>query len=415
MAQEFHSGSQSAHAETRLSWLPFVRVSSTPRPVASLGEDALTMFLGGFSLFALFMDGWRHNNMIGIDEFWSWAHILMYSGILALAVWITVVLVRHQESLRHLDWTAVPAGYRLAFLALPLAMVAGPADFRWHAAFGFENQIDSTYSPPHQGLFLAGALLAAIPAASAWQRRGSAPSFGSFLPAALSISSVASMLMFVIHQLVPFYSAGAMSEAFQQDIAGRLDAFAHGPGAVHTEGLSTAIHLFGDEAWPYYFYATHHTMAGILLFSAILLGAVLVMRRRWRPPFGSVTVICAWLAFLFPLLSQLREWPLALSLVGAGVLGDMFMGGLLGAPGPVRLGRVRIFAMLLPMLLWSLYLVCVELFKGGLGWGPTLYVGVLTTTAGFGYALSLLVFPPSAGAPAEEAPELMESVVAAPV
>jgi hypothetical protein len=357
------------------------------------------MLLGAFGLFALFMDGWRHNNMTGIDTFWSVAHILMYSGILALGTWIAIVLARHQESLKHLDWAAVPAGYGLAFLALPLAMIAGPADFNWHAAFGFENQIDSTYSPPHQGLFLAGALLAAIPAASAWQRRSTVPSMREFFPAAIAIASTITMVLFVIHQVVPFYSAGAMTEAFQQDIAGRVDAFAGGDGALHKEGLSPALQHFGDDAFPYYFYSTQTTMAGILMFSMILLGGVLMMRRRWRPPFGSLTVMFTWIALLFPLLSEYREWQLGLSLILSGIVGDILLTGLVGGTenAGVRIGRIRLFAALMPVVLWSLYFVGVELFKGGLGWNATLWTGALTTTAAFCYTVSLIVFAPLVG------------------
>ena len=118
-----------------------------------------------------------------MDTFWSPPHILMYLGLTSLGVWIAIVLLRHQKDPTVLDMSLIPRGYGLAVVALPLAAIAGPADFIWHSAYGFENQIDSTYSPPHQGLFIAGALLAAIPAASAWKRRGTAPSLREFLPA----------------------------------------------------------------------------------------------------------------------------------------------------------------------------------------------------------------------------------------
>jgi hypothetical protein len=273
-------------------------------------------------------------------------------------------------------------------------MIAGPADFQWHAAFGFENQVDSTYSPPHQGLFLAGTLLAAIPVASAWQRNWTAPKLGEFLPTAFSISSTIIMLLFVVHQYVPFYSAHAMTRDFQQDLVGRVDAYAGGHGAVHTEGLSSAVTHFGDVAWPFYFYSTHLTMAGILLFSVIVFGGVMLMRRRWLPPAGAVTLMFLWIAALFPLLSQYREWKLALSLAAAGVIGDVLLHGLTGGSGPLRVGRIRLFAVIMPIVLWSLYFICVQQFKGGLGWSPTLWTGVLTTSAGFCYALSLIVFEP---------------------
>jgi hypothetical protein len=403
VAQATDSAPRAGVTERRIGWLPFVRVSGRPRPHASITEDAITILLAAFTFFALFLDGWRHNNMIGIDTFWAMPHILMYTGLGLLGAWITVVLLRHQQGWP-LDWSMVPWGYALALVALPLAAVAGPADFNWHAAFGVENQIDSTYSPPHQGLFLAGALLAAIPAASAWMRRGTSPTLRQLWPAALAMSCAVGMVSFVIHQTIPYYGAGSMTAAFQEDLVGRVDAFsAEGP---HQEGLSQAVQHFGDDAFPYYFYATHHTVTGILLFSAILFGGVLLMRRRWRLPMGTLTLMFTWLAFNFPLFSQYREWKLSASLALAGLLGDLLLGALTGGPDPVRVGRIRLFALLMPTLLWGMFLLTIALFEGGLGWGATMWGGVLSTTAGYGYVLSLLIFPPYLGSLAEEVPHV---------
>jgi hypothetical protein len=389
-------------------------VSGRPRPHATVTEDAVTIAIAAFTLFALFLDGLRHNNLTGIDSFWSMAHILMYLGLTGIGVWIAVVLLRYQKGLDDLDWSAVPRGYGLAFVALPLAAIAGPADFLWHSAYGFENQIDSAYSPPHQGLFIAGALLAAIPAASAWQRRGTAPSLREYLPTVFAMSSVVGVMLFVIHQLVPFYAGVSTTSDFQRDLEGRADAFAPGADAVHSEGLSEALTHYGDQAFPYYFYSTHHTVGGILLFTAVLFGGVLLMRRRWRLPFGSLTIMFTWLALLFPLLSEYREWELAPSLILAGLVGDLLLARLAGRPGPVRVGHVRLFAGLMPVVLWSLFFLCVALLEGGLGWGATLWVGILCSSAGVGYALSLLVFPPYMGAaPVEQVPEAPATVVEA--
>jgi hypothetical protein len=371
---------------TLVSWLPSLRVSGSARPHTTLGEDAVTAFLGAFTLVALFWDGLRHNNLTGVDEFWSPPHIAMYLGLTGLGVWIALVLLRYQKGLDKLDWSAVPRGYRLAFAALPLAAIAGPADFIWHEAYGFENQIDSTFSPPHQGLFYSGAMLAAIPAASAWQRGWTAPSLREFLPVVFSVTSVVAAMLFVVHQIMPFYGGGVVAtQDFQDDIAGRVEAFSPGAGADHAEGLSRALTHYGDEAFPYYFFTVHTAVAGILLFTIALMGAILMMRRRWQIPAGSLTVMCTFLALLWPMLSEYREAELIPALVLAGVVGDLLL---------ARMKRVRLFALLMPPALWALFFLCVGLFQGGLGWEPTLWVGLLATTAGLGYAMSLLVFPP---------------------
>jgi hypothetical protein len=414
VGQAIKTSGETGKTWTIASWLPTLRMSGQARPHSRVGEDGVMIALAGFTLFALFMDGWRHNNLTGIDNFWSFAHILMYSGLTATGVWIAIVLLRYQKGFDVLDWSDVPRGYGLAFLALPLAAIAGPADFMWHSAYGFENQIDSAYSPPHQGLFIAGALLAAIPAAAAWQRRSTKVSLREFLPVAFSVSSVAGVMLFVVHQLVPFYAGVSTTKAFQNDIARFNDAFAPGSKAQHAEGLAKALTHYGDNAFPYYFYSTHHTVGGILLFTTVLIGAVLLMRRRWRLPFGTVTIMFTWLALLWPLLSEYREWKLASALILAGLATDLLFARLDARDGPTPVGRIRIAAAAMPPILWSLFFICVALFEGGLGWHATLWVGVLVTSAGLGYALSLAVFPPYLGPAAEEVPDEMPARVAEP-
>lgn len=368
-------------------WLPTLRVSGNPRPHTTRAEDAITAFLAAYTLVALFWDGLRHNGLTGEDEFFSPPHIAMYLGLGALGVWLALVLLRYQKGLDILDWSAVPRGYALAFAALPLAAIAGPADFIWHEAYGFENQIDSTYSPPHQGLFYAGAMLAAIPAASAWQRRGAAPSLREFFPTVISVTSVVSAMLFVVHQLIPFYGGGIVAtQAFQDDIAGRADAFSPGADAVHTEGLSLALTNYGDDAFPFYFFSTHMTTAGIFLYTIALMGGILLLRRRWTLPFGSLTVMGTFMALLWPMLTEYRMAELIPVLTLGGLAGDLLMRHLAG--------RIRLVALLMPPIIWALFFLCVELFADGMGFAPTLWVGLLGTTAGIGYAMSLLVFPP---------------------
>jgi hypothetical protein len=374
---------------TLASWLPSLRVSGKARPQTTLKEDAITSVLASYTLVTLFWDGLRHNNLTGVDNFFSPPHIGLYLGLTGLGVWIAIVLLRYQKGLDVLDWSAVPRGYRLAFAALPLAAIAGPLDFIWHEAYGFENQIDSTFSPPHQGLFYAGAMLAAIPAASAWQRRMRAPSLSQYLPVVFSVTSVIAALLFVVHQMLPFYGGAGVvaTEAFQDDIAGRADAFSPGADAVHTEGLSHALTHYGDDAFPFYFFSVHTAVAGILLFTIVFMGAILLMRRRWEVPAGSLTIMATFLAVLWPMLSEYREAELIPALVLTGVAGDLLL---------ARFGatRIRLFALLLPLIMWALFFLCVEFLQDGLGWEPTLWVGLLGTTAGVGYAMSLLVFPP---------------------
>lgn len=375
---------------TPVSWLPGFTRSGRTRPHTTLREDGIMISLGAFTLLALFWDGILHNNTVGRDSFWSGAHIALYLGLTALGVWIAIVLLRHQTNHQVLDFSLIPRGYGLAVVALPLAALAGPADFTWHSVYGFENQVDSAYSPPHQGLFIAGALLAAIPAASGWKRAGKAPSLREFLPVTLSVTAVAAVMLFVIHQLVPFYAGVSVTSAFQNDLVGRPDAYAE--TGKHVEGLSLALSHYGDAAWPYYFYSTHHTVAGILLFTAVLVGAVLLMRRRWTLPVGTLTIMCTSLGLLFAMLSEYRQAELIPALVLTGIAGDVLLVRLVG--NRPETWRMRLFAAILPFVLWSLFFLSVAVLGDGLGWGATLWVGVLCSSAMLGFMMSLLTIAP---------------------
>src|SRR3954454_8026423 len=101
-----------------------VLVPADQRPVTQRWEDAVTMALSVFTLFALFWDGWLHNNSITLDSFWSSAHIAMYIGLTSLGGWVGVVYVKRQPKGRLvLNMSAVPYGYGLALIALPLAAI----------------------------------------------------------------------------------------------------------------------------------------------------------------------------------------------------------------------------------------------------------------------------------------------------
>ena len=95
---------------TLASWLPSIRVSGNARPHTTLAEDGITAFLASYTLVALFWDGLRHNNLTGVDNFFSPPHIAMYLGLIGLGVWIAIVLLRYQKGLDQLDWSAVPLG-----------------------------------------------------------------------------------------------------------------------------------------------------------------------------------------------------------------------------------------------------------------------------------------------------------------
>lgn len=374
------------------------------RPHTEPWEDRVTVVLSTLTLFAVFYDGLIHNNTGKLDTFFQPAHICMYAGLMVLGGWMGYVLLRAQPKGRfELSMRAVPHGYGLALVALPLAALGGPGDFAWHAAYGFENQVDAPFSPTHQMLFLSGALLGAIGLASMWARIGRRPNLGQLWPAVLSATAVVAMANFTLMNLLPYFWAMVPTTAFQEDITRFDDAYAPGAGVVHSEGLAKAATHYGDDAFPYYLFANMQLIGGIMLFSVILVGAVLFLRRRWELPFGSITLMCSLLAVLFPFFTEFRQLHLIAALIVTGLLIDLMVQWLTGN-APATPVRARILGALIPLAIWIPYELSIAI-ADGLGWEPTVYLGMLSTTAGVGFGVALLMFPPAvpaAMAPASE-------------
>jgi hypothetical protein len=373
-----------------------------PRPHTEPWEDRVTVVLATLTLFAVFYDGLLHNNTGELDKFWSPAHISMYIGLTVLGGWIGYVFLRHQPKGRlEISMKAVPHGYGLALVALPLAALGGPGDFAWHAAYGFENQVDAPFSPTHQMLFLSGALLGGIPLASMWARIGRKPSLQQLWPAVLSMTAVVAMVNFTFMNLLPFFWAMVPTSAFQEDLLRHNDAYAPGSGIVHPEGLAEAAAHYGDEPFPYYLFANMQVIGGIMIFTVVLVASVLYLRRRWELPFGSVTLMCSVLSVLFPFFTEFRQLHLIPALIITGLLIDLLVQWLTGS-APATPVRARLLGCLIPLAIWIPYELSIAI-ADGLGWEPTVYLGMLSTTAGVGFGTALLLFPPAV--PSELVPE----------
>ena len=57
MSQALKTTGDAGKTYTPVRWLPPLRISGQPRPHTALREDAVTVFLGAFTLVALFWTG----------------------------------------------------------------------------------------------------------------------------------------------------------------------------------------------------------------------------------------------------------------------------------------------------------------------------------------------------------------------
>ena len=129
--------------------------------------------------------------------------------------------------------------------------------------------------------------------------------------------------------------------------------------------------------------------ASIIIQAALLMGILLLGLRANTLPVGSVTLIVTLNAALVSVLGdQYRLIPAAMV---AGLLGDLVLWRL--RPSLERPASVRLFALSVPVIFYSLYMLTLQL-TGGIGWSIHLWLGTIVIGGIVGVLLSYLVLPP---------------------
>ncbi|GIW11299.1 MAG: hypothetical protein KatS3mg061_2356 [Dehalococcoidia bacterium] len=333
--------------------------AAPPLPRAATPAENLGLaLLGLWTVVGLFLDGWAHENLAGLETFFTPWHGVLYSGLVAMAGWTAAIVQRRWQA----GWRgglAIPPGYQLGVAGLALFGVGGLADFAWHTAFGIERGIDALLSPPHLTMGLGALLTLTSPWRAAWSDGGGGarPGWRVFLPVLLSTALATAVVAFFFMYLSVF------------------------TGSDPSARRATASLLSSKQVG----------IAAVLLTNVVLFAPLLLLLRRWVLPFGSATLLFTLTAGLMGALAEYRFWPavLALALGGMGVDGI----GWLLRPTPAHARRVRLFALLAPLLVWALFFALIALTRG-LSWSLELVGGSLAWTSLSGLALSLLLFPP---------------------
>lgn len=367
-------------------------ISGRERPIATWAEDTVSVAISVLGVAGMYWDSWRHNiKVIEDDNFWSPPHIALYTSLLVLMLWIGLIVIRRQQS-RGIDLSAIPRGYGIGIVGLAMAGAGGVGDFIWHARFGFEDQVNAWWSPPHQVLFYGGVLLAAAPLISSWHRSGGALRVRAAVPVVLSLAVVTATATYALTHLSPLWNNVAPSDAFQDDIARLNDAYPPGELPDGHVGIDTAVRAFGDDAFPYYFYSLNQSVGALLLFAITLAAPVLLLLRRWRPPFGAVTVMFALYGLVTAIPTEFRDIEFVVGLVAGGLLVDIVIAWL-RPEFSERPWQFRAVGAAVPLLSVSTYLITFELSKG-LAWTISIWLGILITCTMIGLGLACLMAPP---------------------
>ena len=345
-----------------------VRPGASDYPAASLRFDWLIVALTTWFVAGIFVDGWAHNNIEGLFEtFLTPYHALMYSGVLALGA--ALVFTQFRNIQRGYVWArALPKGYLLALIGFLIFGVAGGGDFAWHEMFGFEENTEALLSPAHLVLGLGGVLMATGPLRAAWSRRESTPGWRNLAPGLLSLTLALSIFTF-------------------------LTMFANAIVNVNTyAGQRPEGHAF---AWDV------TLAASVLVQIGLTMAFVLLAIRRWRLPFGAITLISGLNALAMILLRStwtLEFWPVLIAVVAAGLIGDALLAYL--KPSITRVGALRTFAFALPFIYVALFFGAL-LLTGGIWWRIHMWLGASFMAGVLGIGYSFLLAPPAIPAEAE--------------
>lgn len=126
-------------------------------------------------------------------------------------------------------------------------------------------------------------------------------------------------------------------------------------------------------------------VASILVQSALLMGCLLLATLLWKLPFGALT----WIIFLSSLLmsTQHDHYELLPAAFLAGLLADLLLFWL--KPSTSRRVPLALFAFVVPVILYGLYFLTVQLTVG-VGWTLPLWLGSTFMAGIIGLLLSYL-------------------------
>jgi hypothetical protein len=301
------------------------------------------------------VDAWAHGHVAStLETFFTPWHALLYASFAATTAFL--VLCAAWTGARPREWVrALPDGYGLSLVGCALFGIGGVLDLGWHLTFGIERGFQALISPTHLVLIASGGLIGSGPLRAAWRRPGRAIGWPAIASATLTLT----MLTFFGQFDHPFTSQWAALGA-------------------------TLV-----PAQP----AEELGILGVILQSALLMGVVLLLVRRFDLPLGSLTFLMGVNAVFVTMINGLD--PVILVGVLGGVAADVAYRAL--RPSAARLPQLRIFAFVVPLVMYALY------FRGlivadGVWWPVHLWAGAPVVAGLTGLLVSYCAVPPPAPA-----------------
>jgi hypothetical protein len=257
----------------------------------------------------------------------------------------------------------------------------GAADTAWHSLFGVEVSLAALFSPSHLLMLIGALLMMTGPFRAAWaDGRQSAPRFREFLPTIGSLILAVSLVAFFFQYASPF----------------RLDNY-----GTWVQSYTSLVTRFPGAAAKYQQSLEVVGLLSLLATNVIYIGAMLLVLRRWRPPFGTATLLFCSVTALVAGIDSFHRAALVLATVPAGLLGDLLIRR--HNRSQHRSATVYAVAAGTSLTLWSSFFVVYELVYR-VGWTPELWAGSIVMAALSAMALTLLAFPPALPAGVSDLP-----------
>jgi hypothetical protein len=321
------------------------------------GEDLITVILASWLTFGGFVDGFAHRNLDTPETFFTPWHAVLYSGFLAVAFWLAWLVIRDRP--RALSLTgAIPFGYGTSVAGVVVFMAGALGDMLWHTVFGIEVSIDALLSPTHLLLLIGALLILSGPLRAAWFDHDPPPGLRPLLPPVLATTMATAQLGF-----------------FFQYMDGTSVRFMGTP------------YVLGSELG---YFSVVAGVGSVLITTMILMGALLLLMRRWVLPFGAGLVLFGGFGLLMELLEGLNYPQELIAPVLAGLAVDLLARALRpGSDGPAP---VRILAFAVPVVMWIAHFGLFSM-SAEINWPVPVWTGLIFFSGLAGVGLSLLVFP----------------------
>lgn len=318
----------------------------------SIVKHAVTMVMGMWLIVGLFIDGFAHNHG-AVETFFTPWHAILYSGYLACAIWISIITYQNKARTRQSTWAAaVPTGYGLGAAGVIIFFIGGLGDMLWHTIFGIEKNIEALLSPTHLILLTGALMILTSPyRAMSCTEKEASPSFRRLLPALTSVALTFAVMAFFL----------MYAWSFRQNLwmAREQDAVAK-------------------------------AVVDFLVTTMVLVLPVMLVLRRWKLPFGTVTYFFVFEAVLMAVLDGFTHYGSIVILLISGIVGDVLFSRLKEKEAGSWQFRGVFF--LLPVLIWGLYFADLRMFHT-LDWTPELWGGTMFICGLSSMGLSILTTP----------------------